>query len=90
MRFSNLVMKNKQEIHLQLQSIFSSIMPTYGKNYWLEHTELFGALPEFDSMAIVSLIGEIEDCFDLDLDDDVITAENFATVGTVVDLVLKS
>ena len=83
-------MKNEQEIFLQLQRIFSSIMPSYTQDYWREDTELFGALPEFDSMAIVTLIGELEECFDIEFDDDDITAENFETVGAVTKLLLMS
>ncbi len=83
-------MKNEQEILLQLQRIFSSIMPSYTQDYWREETELFFFFPEFDSIAIVTLIGEIEECFDIELEDDDITAENFETVGSVTQLLLTS
>ena len=79
---------NEKEIYQQLQRIFSSIMPSYPENYWVEQTELLGSLPEFDSLAVVNLIGEIEDCFDIELEDDDITSENFETVGSVVKLLL--
>lgn len=71
----------------ELINILQNIMPAYPKDYWQLDTQLFGALPEFDSMAIVMLIGEIEGNFDIDLDDDDITEDNFATVGSVVSLI---
>jgi acyl carrier protein len=35
------------------------------------------------------LIGEIEESFDIDLDDDDISAENFASVASLTELVLE-
>jgi acyl carrier protein len=46
-------------------------------------TPLFGSLPEFDSMAVVSVITALEERFDFVVDDDEITAEVFETVGTL-------
>jgi acyl carrier protein len=50
-------------------------------------TALLGALPEFDSMAVVSIITAIEEEFGLVVDDDEITAEVFATIGTLHEFV---
>lgn len=46
-------------------------------------TELFGVLPELDSLALVELITVIEERFDLELDEDAITAEVFGRVDTL-------
>lgn len=46
-------------------------------------TELLGALPEFDSMAVAAVIAGIEDTFDLTIEDDDLDAETFRTVGTL-------
>ena len=48
-----------------------------------EETPLFGALPELDSMAVVQLIGALEDHFGFGVDDDEISAANFATLGSL-------
>ncbi|MEQ8232879.1 MAG: phosphopantetheine-binding protein [Gammaproteobacteria bacterium] len=48
---------------------------------------LHGALPELDSMAVIEVIVEIEDSFDIRFEDDEVTAETFATVGTLVALI---
>ena len=46
-------------------------------------TGLFGTLPEFDSMAVVSVITAVEERFGIVVDDDEITAEVFETVGSL-------
>ncbi|MEZ5655869.1 MAG: phosphopantetheine-binding protein [Sphingobium sp.] len=46
-------------------------------------TELFGALPELDSMAVAALLTEIEDRFDIIIDDDDVDGETFETFGTL-------
>lgn len=46
-------------------------------------TPLLGALPEFDSMAVVSIITAMEEEFGLVVDDEDITADAFETVGTL-------
>lgn len=48
-------------------------------------TELFGALPELDSMAVAGLLTEMEDRLDIMIDDDDVDGELFATFGNLVD-----
>ena len=50
-------------------------------------TPLLGSLPELDSMAVVSVITAIEEKFDVEVDDDEITAETFETVGSLADFI---
>lgn len=50
-------------------------------------TALLGAIPELDSMAVVSLITALEDQFGLVVDDDDIDGSTFATVGSLSDFV---
>ena len=47
-------------------------------------TELFGALPELDSMAVVGLLTEMEDRLGIMIDDDDVDGELFATFGNLV------
>ncbi|OKY26730.1 MULTISPECIES: phosphopantetheine-binding protein [Thalassotalea] len=77
----------QRDIKQQLIEILSGLMPSYNQQYWQSNPELIGVVPEFDSMTIVNLIGELEDQFDLTLDDDDVTAENFESVDTIVALV---
>ena len=46
-------------------------------------TPLLGAIPELDSMAVVSLITALEEQFDITLADDEIGAETFETLGSL-------
>ncbi len=46
-------------------------------------TQLFGSLTELDSLALVELICVIEERFDLEMDEDDITAEVFESVGSL-------
>ena len=50
-------------------------------------THLLGAIPELDSMAVVSVITSLEDQFGIVVDDDDIDGSTFATVGSLVDFV---
>lgn len=44
---------------------------------------LLGALPELDSMAVVSIIAALEERFGIMIDDDDISASTFATLGSL-------
>lgn len=50
-------------------------------------TQLLGAMPELDSMAVVSIISGLEDRFGIAVDDDEIEGSTFATVGSLVEFV---
>lgn len=46
-------------------------------------TALLGSMPEFDSMAVVSVLTAIEERFGIVVDDDEVEAALFASVGTL-------
>ena len=48
---------------------------------------LLGVVPEFDSMAVVTVLTLIEEEFAIEFEDDEVTADIFATVGTLADFV---
>lgn len=50
-------------------------------------TPLLGAIPELDSIAVVALIGGLEERFGFTVDDDEIEGSTFATVGSLVEFV---
>ncbi|HEX7854027.1 MAG TPA: acyl carrier protein [Sphingobium sp.] len=47
-------------------------------------TPLFGALPELDSMAVATVLTELEDRLGILIDDDDVDAEIFETLGNLV------
>ncbi len=46
-------------------------------------TSLFGSIPEFDSVAVVTVLTALEDRFGILIEDDDISAETFETVGNL-------
>jgi acyl carrier protein len=48
---------------------------------------LLGSIPEFDSMAVVTVLTMIEEEFGISISDDDISAETFATLGSLADFV---
>ena len=50
-------------------------------------TPLFGAIPELDSRAVVTLVVALEERFGIAVGDDEITAEVFASVGSLIEFV---
>ncbi|WP_374661043.1 acyl carrier protein [Inhella sp.] len=51
-------------------------------------TPLLGAIPELDSMAVVSLITAIEERLGISLPDDELDGSTFASVGSLTDFVI--
>jgi acyl carrier protein len=50
-------------------------------------SRLLGAIPEFDSMAVVTVLTMIEDDFGVAFDDDEVSAEIFETLGSLAEFV---
>ena len=45
---------------------------------------LMGEIPEFDSMAVVTVLTMVEEEYDIEIEDDEVSAEIFETVGSLV------
>ena len=52
-----------------------------------ENSQLLGALPEFDSMAVVSVLTRLEEDYGFFIEDDEIDADTFESVGTLTTFV---
>lgn len=48
---------------------------------------LLGAIPELDSMALVAVLTAIEDRYGVSIDDDEVSVEIFATVGSLSEFI---
>ncbi len=48
---------------------------------------LLGAIPEFDSMAVVAVLTMLEDQFGFTVEDDEVSADVFQTMGALVEFV---
>jgi acyl carrier protein len=76
------------DIHAEVLSILDEILGLQGRSVGMTaDTPLLGAVPELDSMAVVGVIGAIEERFEIFFDDDEIDGQTFATVGSLVEAV---
>jgi acyl carrier protein len=72
-----------QAINGVIQTLAATLqLPDQGKSLTAE-TELLGNIPEFDSMAVVTVITSLEELFGIFVEDDEISAETFETVGSL-------
>ena len=68
----------------QVKQVLAAVLRLDSRRNRLETaTPLFGNVPELDSMAIVSVIATLAERFDIVINDDEITADTFATVGSL-------
>jgi acyl carrier protein len=51
---------------------------------FVEATPLFGALPEFDSMAVAGLLTELEERLGITIEDDEVDADMLETFGSLL------
>ena len=71
-------------VDAELKNILSEILSLGDRTgRFTDGTELLGSLPELDSMAVVSVITTIEERFGVAIGDDEISAQTFATFGSL-------
>lgn len=72
----------------ELKTIVASILQIGDRLDALDaDAALLGGIPEFDSMAVVSVLTTIEESYGVIIDDDEVTAENFETLGSLLGFV---
>jgi acyl carrier protein len=75
-------------VHRSVCDVLDEVLSLGGRAAaFTSDTHLLGAIPELDSMAVVTLITTLEDRMGIVIDDDEIMGETFATVGTLVSFV---
>ena len=68
----------------EVKRVLDEVLSLNGRAAAFTHeTALLGAIPELDSMAVVSLITTLEERFGIVVDDDEISGDTFATVGSL-------
>lgn len=73
------------ELDKQVLRVIDASLSLDGRALGFGHdTPLLGAIPELDSMAVVTIITTIEERFGVVVDDDEIDGATFATVGSLV------
>jgi acyl carrier protein len=73
------------ELQTELCELLDSALSLGGRGLRLKpESKLFGALPELDSVGVVSVLTALEDRFSIAVEDDEISADTFATMGSFV------
>lgn len=76
------------DILQEVRQVLDEVLSLGGRGQgFTRETPLLGAIPELDSMAVVTLITTLEERFGLVVDDDDIDGSTFATVGSLCDFV---
>ena len=76
------------DVQKEVLAILDDLLSLQGRAAGMTRdTALLGAVPELDSMAVVGIIGAIEERFDFVFDDDEIDGQTFSSVGALVDAV---
>ncbi|MGF1606900.1 MAG: acyl carrier protein [Rhodothalassiaceae bacterium] len=72
----------------QVQSIIGEALSLGDRAQTLTpESRLFGDIPEFDSMAVLTVVTSLEEHFDILFDDEDIAEEHFADMSSLVALV---
>lgn len=74
------------DVQSEVLRILDEVLSLGGRaRQFTRETHLLGAIPELDSMAVVTLITSLEEQLGIVVDDDDIDGDTFATVGALVD-----
>ncbi len=69
----------------KVRQVLSSVLNLGDRvNQFHSGTPLLGAVPELDSMAVVSLLTALEEKFGFTIEDDEVDGRTFASVGSLV------
>ena len=71
-------------LSLEIKALLKESLQLNEVEHWDESTEILGAIPEFDSMAIVTVLTLIEEHYGIMIDDDEVSAELFETLGSLI------
>jgi acyl carrier protein len=76
------------DVHREVLDLLDEVLSLGGRaSSFTRDTYLLGAIPELDSMAVVSLITAMEERLGIAVDDDDIDGSTFESVGSLLDFV---
>jgi acyl carrier protein len=77
---------NEQEADAILRDLLSDVLGLAHDQVsgFAESTALFGALPEFDSMAVANFLTSLEERLGVMIEDDDVDAEDFSSFGSLL------
>lgn len=68
----------------EIKTILQEILQLDDVVEWDNDTEILGAIAEFDSMAIVTVLTIVEENYGIMIEDDEVSSEVFETLGSLV------
>lgn len=72
------------DTHKEVAAVLDQVLSLKGRSdAFTPDTPLLGSLPELDSMAVVGILTTLEEHFGFTVEDDEISADTFATLGTL-------
>lgn len=75
-------------VELEVLRVLDEVLSLGGRSAsFTRATHLLGAVPELDSMAVVSIITRLEEHLGISVDDSDIDGATFETLGSLVDFV---
>jgi acyl carrier protein len=81
-------MNTQDKTQKQVLRVLDEVLSLGGRAAaFTRETPLLGAIPELDSMAVVTLLTTLEEQLGITVDDDDIDGDTFANVGSLVDFV---
>ena len=77
---------DEQDVDLTLRAVLVDVLGLDAERVrgFTEATTLFGALPEFDSMAVAGLLTELEERLGISIDDEDVDADMMETFGALL------
>ena len=81
-----LARSDSSTVEAQLRALLAEVLglPSKRIDAFDADTELFGALPEFDSLAVATLLTGLEEKLHILIEDDDVEAEDFMTFGRLL------
>ena len=83
-----MTLDDREEVEATVRSLLVDVLglPPARVAAFNEETELFGALPELDSMAVATLLTEMEERLGILIEDEDVEAEDLMSFGRLVAL----
>jgi acyl carrier protein len=83
---SIVALDDRSEVDQTLRALLVEVLglPKSRVAAFTDETELFGALPEFDSMAVATLLTEMEERLGILIEDEDVEAEDLMTFGRLM------
>ena len=81
-----LARSDSSTVEAQLRALLAEVLglPRKRIDAFVGETELFGALPEFDSLAVATLLTGLEEKLHILIEDNDVEAEDFMTFGRLL------